>query len=117
MAVLEFFWDIGSPYTYLAVTQLAGLQKRTGAEIRYRPFLLGGVFKGSGNTMPAAVAAKALYMAVDLGRWRDLYGVKMKVPPELPFPLNSLAPMRAAVAADVKGRGPAFCHAVFERYW
>jgi 2-hydroxychromene-2-carboxylate isomerase len=117
MKALEFFWDIGSPFTYLALTQFDGLRKRTGVEIQFRPFLLGGVFKGTGNTMPASVPAKAMYLLADVARWRDHYGLKMRLPPEVPFPLNSLVPMRVAIAADAKGKGEAYCRAVFERYW
>jgi 2-hydroxychromene-2-carboxylate isomerase len=42
---LEFFFDYGSPFSYLADTQLKGLAERTGARVVYRPMLLGGVFK------------------------------------------------------------------------
>jgi 2-hydroxychromene-2-carboxylate isomerase len=118
MAKLEVFWDVGSPYTYLAVTQLPALAKRTGAEIVLVPFLLGGVFKGAGNTMPAAVPAKATYMMEDLKRWRDLYRVPLKIPPaEVIFPLNTLLPMRAAVAAKRAGKGDVYCNAIFAAYW
>ncbi len=41
---LEFFYDFGSPATYLAHTQMPGLAERSGADMRYRPMLLGGVF-------------------------------------------------------------------------
>ncbi len=47
MSRLEFFFDYGSPYSYLADTQLPGLRERTGCEIVYRPILLGGVFKAT----------------------------------------------------------------------
>lgn len=118
MRKVELFWDIGSPYTYLVVTQMEGLRQRTGSEIVYRPFLLGGVFKASGNSMPAAIPAKAIYMLEDLKRWRDHYRVPLKLPTEgLVFPLNSLLPMRAAVAAGKQGAGGRFCHALFDRYW
>jgi 2-hydroxychromene-2-carboxylate isomerase len=117
MAKLEFFWDVGSPYTYLASTQMEGIRKRTGAEIVFRPFLLGGVFKSAGNTMPASIPAKAAYMMHDLARWCDHYGVVMKLPPEVPFPPNGLLAMRCAVAADIAGAGEAYCHAVFRAYW
>lgn len=118
MSKLELFWDVGSPYTYLAVTQIEGLKQRTGAEVELRPFLLGGVFKGAGNTMPAAVPSKAAYMIQDLRRWSDHYGVPIRLPPnEIPFPINSLLPMRAAVAAMIGGSGDAFCHSVFRAYW
>src|SRR5688572_27095169 len=91
MSKVEVYWDVGSPYTYLAVTQLDGLARRTGATIELIPFLLGGAFKAAGNTMPAAVPAKALYMIEDLRRWRDHYRVPLKLPPnEVIFPLNTL---------------------------
>jgi 2-hydroxychromene-2-carboxylate isomerase len=118
MTKLEVFWDAGSPYTYLAITQLEGLAKRTGVEIELIPFLLGGVFKAAGNTMPAAVPAKAIHLIQDLARWRDYYGVPMKLPPaEVPFPLNTLVPMRVAVAAKKAGKGDEYCRALFHAYW
>ncbi|MBW2244613.1 MAG: DsbA family protein, partial [Deltaproteobacteria bacterium] len=52
MTRLEFFFDYGSPYSYMADTQLAGLRERTGCELVYRPMLLGGVFKATGNQSP-----------------------------------------------------------------
>lgn len=118
MTKAELFWDVGSPYTHLAVTQVEGLRRRTGAQIELRPFLLGGVFKSAGNPAPASVPAKARYLIEDLRRWRDFYRVPMKLPPnEVPFPLNTLLPMRAAVAARHLGAGDAYCHAVFHAYW
>ncbi len=66
MAVLEFFFDVGSPASYLAWTQLPGLARDTGAECRLRPMLLGGVFQATGNASPASVPAKGAYMAQDL---------------------------------------------------
>lgn len=116
---LEFFWDVGSPYTYLAMTQLPGLRQRTGAEVVYRPFLLGGVFRSVGNKM-VDVAPKAKNLLDDLKRWRDWYRVEMKMPMvEAPFPLNTLLPMRAAVAADRLSAetGERFAHAIMRAYW
>lgn len=117
MTKIELFWDVGSPYTYLALTQIDALVERTGAELELRPFLLGGVFKSAGNTMPAAVPAKAIYLAEDLRRWRDHYRVQMKMPSEVIFPISTLLPMRVAIAAQRAGKGDAFCHAVFSAYW
>jgi 2-hydroxychromene-2-carboxylate isomerase len=115
---VDFFWDVGSPYTYLAVTQLDALEKRTGARLRYRPLLLGGLYKLVGNSMPALVANKARYMLEDLARWRADYGIPMVLPTEgTPFPLNTLLPMRAAMAADLRGQGRQVCHALFAAYW
>lgn len=95
--VLEFFFDVASPYSYLAATQVHDLGTFSGAEVRWRPFLLGGVFKASGNEMPARVAAKAKYMLDDLNRWAHRYGVEFKFPST--FPINSLSAQRVLVAA------------------
>ena len=46
---VEFFFDYGSPFSYLADTQLPTLAQRTGATIVYRPMLLGAVLKETGN--------------------------------------------------------------------
>ena len=74
---LEFFYDYGSPYSYLADSQLAGVAARTGAEIVYRPMLLGGVFKATGNRSPAeeTVENKRAYGGIEMRRWVARYGV------------------------------------------
>ena len=59
MREIEFFFDIGSSYSYLAATQMEGVAERTKVPVRWRPFLLGGVFKATGNDMPARLPAKA----------------------------------------------------------
>jgi 2-hydroxychromene-2-carboxylate isomerase len=115
---IDFFWDCGSPYTYLATTQLAAFEKRTGATFRYRPLLLGGLYKTTGNAPPISVAAKARWMLQDLVRWREQYGVPLRLPGEsAPFPVVSLVPMRAAVAAEMRGKGREYCHAIFHAYF
>lgn len=46
---LEFFFDLGSPATYLAYTQLPKICAQTDSRLIYIPILLGGVFKATGN--------------------------------------------------------------------
>lgn len=111
---IEFFFDIGSPYTYLASTQLEGLSARTGAGVRWRPFLLGGVFKAVGNVMPANIQGKGPHMLVDLQRWADHYQVPWSFSPF--FPVNSLLPMRA-LAGLPQDEIPAAATAIFRAYW
>ena len=91
---LEFFFDLGSPASYLAWTQLPALCASTGATLHYRPMLLGGVFQATGNSSPAAVPAKGRYMATDLLRHARRYGVPFAFNPH--FPINTLALMRGA---------------------
>mgnify|MGYP000850453230 CR=1 FL=1 len=95
---VELFYDIGSAYSYLAATQMDALTARTGAELRWRPFLLGGVFKATGNDMPARIPHKARWMLGDLARWSTRYGVPFRMPSH--FPLVTITTQRALVAAD-----------------
>ncbi len=113
--VVELFFDIGSPYSYLAATQMADLSERTGAEVRWRPFLLGGVFKATGNEMPARVPAKARWMVADLHDWASLYEVPFVFPTAL-FPKNTLLAQRALTAAPAPAV-PMFALALFGAFW
>lgn len=92
---LEFFFDLGSPAAFLAWTQLPALCERTGARLRYRPMLLGGVFQATGNASPATVPAKGRYMMMDLLRHARRYAVPFAFNPH--FPINTLVLMRGAV--------------------
>ena len=93
---VEFFYDFGSPTVYLAATQLPAIAAAVGATIDWRPMLLGGVFKSTGNQSPVVVPAKAAYMNNDLKRFAKRYGVPFRFNPH--FPINTLALMRGAVA-------------------
>lgn len=115
---IEFFYDIGSPYSYLAATRLEGLIGRTGAAVRWRPFLLGGVFKASGNRMPASVQSKARWMLGDLTRWAKHYGVEFQMSSR--FPLSTLLTQRSLAAAGLEhGEGAVqpLSMALFRAYW
>jgi 2-hydroxychromene-2-carboxylate isomerase len=117
MKRVDFFYDLSSPYSYLASTQIESVAARAGAEIGWRPFVLGGVFKATGNVMPASVPAKAKYMVDDLDRWAKHYGVEFKM--SLRFPVNAIKAMRLIVAAGMEspGRAPAATHAAFRALW
>jgi 2-hydroxychromene-2-carboxylate isomerase len=92
---VEFYFDVGSPATYLAWTQLPAIVKAAGREIEYRPFLLGGVFQATGNRSPMEVPAKGQYMQDDLQRFARRYGVPFRHNPH--FPINTLTLMRGAL--------------------
>ncbi len=115
MATLEFFYDFVSPYSYLASTRVEALASRTGAALRYRPFLLGGVFKATGNHAPVEVALKGKHMAVDLQRWAKRLGVPFAFP--TPFPFATVLALRAALAADKMGKLGPFSQGVFRAAW
>ncbi|MGA9523988.1 MAG: 2-hydroxychromene-2-carboxylate isomerase [Myxococcaceae bacterium] len=109
---LEFFFDYGSPYSWLACTQIDAIAQRTSAEVRWRPFLLGAVFKATGNHAPAQNMYKARYLLKDLGDWTRAYGLPAFVlPPD--FPSDSIKANRLGLVAEELGKLPAYSHAVY----
>jgi 2-hydroxychromene-2-carboxylate isomerase len=114
---VEFFFDVGSPYSYLAYKALPAIAARTGATIAYRPMLLGGVFKATGNHSPAEIPAKGRWTSQDL-RWTAEYlGVPFERNPH--FPVNTLMLMRGATGMQL--RRPAeflrYLDVVFDAMW
>ncbi|MER3447108.1 MAG: disulfide bond formation protein DsbA [Candidatus Dadabacteria bacterium] len=112
---VEFYYDLGSPYSYLASTQIEGICEKYSAEIEWKPFLLGGVYKETGNRAPLEVPNKKAYMIKDLSDWAKHYGVRLNFP-DL-FPLNSVKPMRGALAAKEKDKIRDYTHHLFRLYW
>jgi len=112
---LEFFFDFGSPTTYLAWTQLPKIAADAGVEITWKPMLLGGVFKATGNQSPVAIPAKAKYTFGDLARFATRYGVPMAFNPF--FPINTLVLMRGAVGYLGSANFHPYVKAVFTAMW
>ena len=114
---VEFFFDYGSPYSYLANAKLAALRERTGAEVVFRPMLLGGVFKATGNQSPAMEPCepKRSYGGTTLRRSMKRHDVPFQGNPH--FPINTLPLMRAAIAAQRAGVFDAFHRAVYPAFW
>jgi 2-hydroxychromene-2-carboxylate isomerase len=115
MATLEFFYDFVSPYSYLASTRVEAVAARTGATLRWRPFLLGGVFKATGNHAPIENPAKGTHMLVDLDRWSKRLGVPLRFPTNFPF--ASILALRTALAAEAAGKLVPYTHAVYRAAW
>ena len=97
---IEYFFDFGSPTSYLAWTQLPKIVAETGARVVWRPMLLGGVFKATGNASPVTVAAKGRWMNDDIARWAERYGVAFRFNPH--FPINTLTLMRGAAGLQIR---------------
>jgi 2-hydroxychromene-2-carboxylate isomerase len=112
-ATFDFFFDLASPYSYLASTQLRGISDRTGARARLYPITLGGVRKAIGRDMPPP--QQLAYMAQDTARWAQKYGVPMQIPKA--FPISTILPLRATVAAAREGNGERAMEALFRVYW
>lgn len=112
---VEFYFDVGSPASYLAWTQIARLAERHGAEVVYQPMLLGGVFKATGNASPASVPAKGRYTRIDFERFARRYEVPFAQNPF--FPINTMQLMRGAVALVDGDQFQPYVDAVFRAIW
>ncbi len=109
----DFFYDLGSPYSYLASTQVAGIEQRTGSRARLLPITLGGLRKVTGHHLPPPQQLK--YMSEDTSRWAAQYGVQMQIPKS--FPVSTVQALRACIAAELDGNGEQAMHALFRAYW
>jgi 2-hydroxychromene-2-carboxylate isomerase len=109
----DFFYDLGSPYSYLAATQLAGIEQRASAKACLLPITLGGLRKSTGHHLPPPQQLK--YMSEDTARWARQYGVAMGIPKA--FPVSTILGLRACIAAEREGRGQRAMQALFRAYW
>jgi 2-hydroxychromene-2-carboxylate isomerase len=117
---LEFFYDVSSPWTYLAFVNVQTLAREEGAEIDWRPFLVGGVFNTVNPTMyrmrENPVPARDAWVKQDLQAWARLAGLKIAFPPKV-FPVNSVKALRGLLWAKTQGREVELATAFFELYW
>lgn len=109
---VEFFYDYVSIYSYLANSQLPGLE---GAEVVYRPMFLGAVMEATGNRPPGTVEAKRKYLVTDVKRWAKRYGLPWTMNPV--FPQNTLKALRLALVAQKQGVFEAVHQALFAAIW
>ena len=112
---VEFFFDFGSPSTYLAWTQLPQIAAAAGANIIWQPMLLGGVFKATGNQSPISIPAKGRYTMQDFARFARRYGVPIAFNPH--FPINTLTLMRGAAGYLGSAQFERYLSAIFEAMW
>ncbi|MCC7539858.1 MAG: 2-hydroxychromene-2-carboxylate isomerase [Deltaproteobacteria bacterium] len=116
MPTLHFFYDVVCPFAYLASTQVERVAAAHRAELRWRPFLLGGVFRhlyADGRAPTEHMSpAKARHNLLDMHRWAELWKVPFAMPVGHPF--RTVTAMRAVVAAPDVVRAS---HALFRAYW
>jgi 2-hydroxychromene-2-carboxylate isomerase len=113
MSTLDFWFEFASTYSYPAAMRIGPLATARGVDVRWRPFLLGPVFKTQGwDTSPFNIyPVKGRYM------WRDLERIctSLDLPwaPPTVFPQNTLLAARVALVALTQGWGEDFCRAVY----
>jgi 2-hydroxychromene-2-carboxylate isomerase len=111
--VLDFWFDFASTYSYLAAMRIGPLAERADVRVRFRPFLLGPIFKAQGWT----TSPFNLYPAKGRNMWRDLErscaDLQLAFRRPDPFPQNSLLAARVALAGLDQTWGEGFCRALF----
>ena len=112
---VTFYFDYGSPATYLAWTQINSIIEEANATLNMVPILLGGVFKETGNTSPASVPAKGKWMSNDLKKHAKIYNVEFNS--NSFFPINTLNIMRGAIAAKSMNIFQEYSEAIFNGIW
>ena len=113
---VTFYYDYGSAPSYVAYKRLPAIAARTGAEIEYRPALVGGMFKTLGNQPPVEVPAKAAWFWADITRCAARHDVPFLRNPHFDG-FRSLPLMRGAMVADQDGQLVAYSDAVYDAMW
>jgi 2-hydroxychromene-2-carboxylate isomerase len=106
---VDLWFDFSSPFAYLASTQIERIRP-----VRWRPLLLGGLFKSIGTVdvpLFAMPEVKRRYITGELQRWARWWGVPFRWPAK--FPMRTVDALRVVIAAD----DPAIIHRLFRAAW
>lgn len=85
---IDFWFSIGSTYSYLSVMRLAEVAAATGIDFVWRPFNVRAIMIAQNNIPFANKPVKAAYMWRDIGRRAAKYGLSPKLP--APYPIADL---------------------------
>jgi 2-hydroxychromene-2-carboxylate isomerase len=95
---IDFYFEFSSPYGYIASQLADDLGKRLGRELKWRPFLLGPVFKATGQAPLVDIPMKGDYSRRDFVRSAGFHGVPYQAPSK--FPIGTVAALRAFYWVD-----------------
>lgn len=110
---LELFYDVVSPWSYLCFEALCRQRRAWQLDLVLRPAFLGGVMKATGNTPPASLPARGVYMLRDLARSSRYFDVPLAFPSE--FPTNTLMVMR--LLCVLRSEHPEVLEDVSRSFW
>ena len=111
----EFYFDFGSPYSFLAHKQIRKIESDNSIKIKYIPILLGGLLKLAGIKANADIPIKGKYMIKDCKLWAEKNQITFKF--NNYFPINTLNLMRSAIVAEKKNFAENFINKVFDAIW
>ena len=112
---IDFYFDVVSPYTYVASKLIEEVAQRCNAELLWKPILLGGIFKAVGTqSAPGLTPVKKPYLLNDLQRLAEYYKFTLKMPDD--FPVRTVLAMRVLSSLTPEKIPPA-AHKLFNAYW
>ena len=111
----EFYFDFGSPYTFLAHKEIRKIEKENSIKIKYMPILLGGLLKSVGVKPNADIPIKAKYMIKDCKLWANKKNIVFKF--NNYFPIVTLNLMRCVLVAEKNDFAHNFINKVFDAIW
>jgi 2-hydroxychromene-2-carboxylate isomerase len=116
-APIDFHFDFSSPYGYFASERIDALAARYARQVRWRPHLLGVVFKATGAAPLPSIPLKGAYALRDMVRTAAFLGIPYRHPD--PFPVSAVIPARAFYWLEGRdaGRAKALAHALFRAYF
>jgi 2-hydroxychromene-2-carboxylate isomerase len=119
MATVEFFFDYSSPWTYYAYSRIETFCVDNGAELIWKPFLVGGVFNKVNpsvyNRRDNPIPPKDNYYKKDLADWARYLDIEKN--PTAVSPLNSVKSLRGAFVAIEEDKIGPYSGACFKAYW
>ena len=119
---IEFFFDCSSPWTYLAFERIQPMAAEFGAEIVWKPILVGGIFNEVNpgveyfKSKDSRPPRKNDYMLKDMQDWAQASGLKIVFPPK-GHPVNSVKVMRGCILVEPMGKLIDFARASFRAYF
>ncbi len=116
--VVDYYFTLTSPWTYLGHQRLVEIARRQGAEIRVKPVDYGVIFPQTGGLpLPKRAPARQAYRLMELKRWRAHLGIELNLHPKF-FPAPADAAARVVIAADQDGGDSAgLAHAILAAVW
>lgn len=113
---VDFWFTVGSTYTYLTVCRLHEVERRSGLRFVWRPFNARAIMQEMNNVPFATKPTKLAYMWRDVARRAALYGLSVNVP--APYPLKNFdLASRVAILGQVEGWCPEYVRASYRRWF
>jgi 2-hydroxychromene-2-carboxylate isomerase len=112
---IDFWFTMGSTYSYLSVMRLAEVERSTGVTFRWRPFHLLLILQEMKHIPFADKPAKSRYMWRDIERRAAMYGLPVKLPTPYPAKQSVVANLVAIVGMR-EGWGADFVCAAYRRW-